>query len=60
MNNYREIRTCAVCGKVAAYNKFGDGITCPKTTCLVCFRIAKERTEVKEIMNIKRIMKVSK
>jgi hypothetical protein len=59
MNKYREVRTCAVCGKVMADNKFGDGIRIPKTTCLVCFKIAKERTEVKEIMNIKRIVKVT-
>lgn len=35
-------RQCAVCGKVLPENYFGDGIKCPKTTCLKCYKIARE------------------
>ena len=36
MNKCRNVRRCARCGRVMAANKFGDGVTCPKTTCLKC------------------------
>lgn len=52
---YREIRQCAVCGKVAAANKFGDGVTCPKTTCLNCKKKRLEFIEPKTIMFVKRM-----
>jgi hypothetical protein len=29
-------RVCAICGKVKKVAEFGNGITCPKTTCLKC------------------------
>jgi hypothetical protein len=54
---YHEVRRCAVCGVIAAANKFGDGITCPKTTCLNCKKKGLEFVEVKTAMDVKRIIK---
>jgi DNA-directed RNA polymerase subunit RPC12/RpoP len=50
-------RKCAVCGKRASINNFGDGITCPKTTCLECKARIVEFVEIKTIMFIKRIIR---
>lgn len=52
-----ETRMCGVCCKVTTIDKFGNGIHCPKTTCLTCKRKAKEFTETKVIMTIKRTVK---
>jgi DNA-directed RNA polymerase subunit RPC12/RpoP len=54
---YREVRRCAICGRVAAANKFGDGITCPKTTCLNCKKKVIEFVEPKTPMDVKRIIR---
>lgn len=45
MNKYRNVRRCARCGRVMTANKFGDGVTCPKTTCLKCKEEVAELNE---------------
>jgi hypothetical protein len=52
-----KVRRCAVCGKIAAANKFGDGITCPKTTCLNCKAKGLGFIEPKTLMDVKRIIR---
>ena len=39
------MRQCAVCGINKNKNEFGDGIICPKTTCLACFKKAKAKAK---------------
>jgi hypothetical protein len=51
------VRRCAVCGVIATCNKFGDGITCPKTTCLNCKQKGLKYIESKTLMDVKRIIK---
>lgn len=48
-------RRCAVCGTVRPVVDFGDGVTCPKTTCLNCKK--RKLTEPKVLMSVKRIIK---
>ena len=48
-------RHCAVCGKSKELKKFGDGITCPKTTCLDCKENIKKFIEPKVVMNVKKV-----
>lgn len=31
-------KMCWVCREERSINKFGDGMKCPKTTCLVCLQ----------------------
>lgn len=50
-------RRCAVCGDAKNNNLFGDGITCPRTTCLSCKLKRVEYVEVKTVMNVKRIIR---
>lgn len=50
-------RRCAVCGKIDKASKFGNGIRCPKTTCLNCKKLALEYTEAKVIMFVKNIVR---
>lgn len=50
-------RRCAVCGKVATYDKFGNGTTVPRTTCLDCKEKIAGFAEVKTIMAVKRIVR---
>ena len=42
------MRRCAVCGIVKSKDEFGDGVDCPKTTCLACFRIAKAKARMEK------------
>jgi len=50
-------RRCAVCNDVKNWTLFGDGITCPKTTCLACKLKGVGFTETKVLMNVKRIIR---
>lgn len=50
-------RKCVVCGRTAPTEEFGDGIRCPKTTCLICQAVAGLRREEKITMQIKRVLK---
>ena len=38
---------CAVCGQVKSKAMFGDGVKCPKTTCLECFKKSKAKDQEK-------------
>ena len=42
------MRRCAVCGIVKSKDEFGDGVDCPKTTCLTCFKIAKAKARIEK------------
>ena len=50
-------RKCVVCGKDKPITEFGDGIYCPKTTCLDCKKKSIEYVEQKIIMPIRRVWK---
>jgi len=34
---------CAVCCKLGTPSEFGDGVKCPKTTCLECYLAIQQR-----------------
>lgn len=51
------VRTCAICGEVKTIAEFGNGITCPKTTCLSCKAKTARFVELATIMFIRRTVR---
>lgn len=49
---------CAVCGEVKTMDRFGNGVTCPKTTCLACKAKTIKFVEVKTVMFVERVVRV--